>query len=283
MKIDRAGVAFAILAMIAVPRLASAGTADEAFAKGETLLAEGDFDGALAAYASAARADRDNQEYLLHYALVRRVVQLRQQLEKEEDPAQWGYIGRALHSFYVSQGMYGEALALGRRMHARLNNASSAILLAETALAMNENAEAARTLRALDAAETTPAVQALLGVALARLGKLAEARQIAARAVLPDGAGPGTVYATARLHAVAGNSAESLRLLVRCFESAPPSLSEGYKAHAQRTPEFAGLASTAEFAEVLETVSKVPESKCSGGSKCAGCPMRGKCPSSGGR
>jgi hypothetical protein len=28
---------------------------------------------------------------------------------------------------------------------------------------------------------------------------------------------------------------------------------------------------------VLRTESKVPESKCSGGTSCSNCPMRGKC------
>ena len=39
----------------------------------------------------------------------------------------------------------------------------------------------------------------------------------------------------------------------------------------------ADMTSSAAFAQVLQTKSKVPESKCSGGSSCSTCPMRGNC------
>lgn len=88
------------------------------------------------------------------------------------------------------------------------------------------------------------------------------------------------MYTVARLSAMTGNSAEAVQLLVRCFESVPPSILTAYKTHAQRCPDFAALASTDALAQALEAESKIPESKCSGGSGCAGCPMRGKCPAS---
>jgi len=260
-----------------------ADSAQQEFARGEALLAKADFRGALQAFGLAARANRNNQEYLQHYSLVRQVITLRQRLDTENDPARWEYLARGLHAFYVGRGIYGEALALDREVHARFNTASSAVMLAETQLAMNLNADAAEVLATLDASKATPSSRALLGIALARQGKIDQARRIAGTIELPENAGPGMTYNVGRLHAAIGSADEALGLLARCFESVPPSRLPAFKNHAKGCPEFARLVSTSAFAKVLETQSKVPESKCSGGSRCAGCPMRGKCPKSQGR
>ena len=265
------------------PALVRAQTAQRAFADGQSLLAQGDFQGALASYATAARADRTNREYLQQYLLVRQAIEMRKRLEIEKDPQKWEYLARALHSFYTGHGVYREALSLNRTIHGRLNTASSALLLAETALTMNLNAEATQTLASLRSDKATPSTRALLGVALARQGRLDESRRIANSISLPDKAGPGVMYSVARLHAAVGNAPEALRLLTRCFESVAPSQLDGFKAHVKQSREFSDLASDAGFARVLQTKSKVPESKCSGGSKCAGCPMRGQCGKSQGR
>ena len=81
----------------------------------------------------------------------------------------------------------------------------------------------------------------------------------------------------ARLHAAVRSNEEALKLLTRCFESLAPSRLPGFKDHAKKTPEFATFISTAAFQQVLLTESKIAESKCSGGSRCATCPMRGNC------
>ena len=283
MKRARLAAVVVLVSLCVFPPAASGETPQQAFSSGETLLANADFKGALAAFARAARADRDNQEYLQHYAMVRRVILLRGQLDAERDVARWEYIARGLHAFYVGQRLYGEALALDRKIHARLKNASSAVLLAETQLAMDQNAEAAETLASLPPAEQTPSTRSLHGLALARQGKLDEARQIAAGVQPSTDAGPGMIYRAARLHAAVGSDEQALGLLTRCFEAVAPSRLEDFKAHAKLSPEFGGLASTPAFAAVMKTESTVAESKCSGGSRCSGCPMRGKCSQGGGQ
>ena len=283
MKLSYVWICLVVAAVLISPTLARADSAQEAFADGEALLVRADFQGALEAFARAARADRSNQEYLQHYAMVRQVVALRDRLATEQDPQRWEYVARGLHAFYVSQGIYNEALTLDRKIHARLNTAYSAALLAETQLAMDMNAQAAQVLAALDAAKQTAATRALHGLALARQAKTDEARNVARELELPKDADPGTVYGAARLHAAVGNAEHALGLLTRCFESVPPSRLDALKSHVRQSPDFVSVASTAEFAEVLKTESKVPESQCSGGSRCAGCPMRGKCSHSQGR
>jgi hypothetical protein len=252
-------------------------SAKQAYASGKQLLAAADFQGALRAFANAARQEQTNQEYVQSYALVRRVIALRQHLDVERDAAKWEYIARGLHSFYVAEGLLEEALAVDMKMHAKLNTAASAKTLAETQLALDRNDEAAATLAALPAASQTPDTRALHGLALARQGDIEQARRIAADIALGDDAGPGVVYSVSRLQAAVGNDEQALALLTRCFESLAPSRLPGFKDHAKKTPEFAALVSTAAFNQVLLAESKIAESKCSGGSRCATCPMRGNC------
>jgi Flp pilus assembly protein TadD len=260
--------------------LVRAETAAETFAQGEAKLAKGDYPSALESFAAAARAERNNAGYVQRYALVRRIVDLRTRLETEQDPQRWEYMARALRAFYVSERIYPDLLKIDQALHSRLNSADTAAMLAETQLALDLNAEAVKMLAALEADKATPMTRSLLGIAVARTGKTDEAKRIAGQLHLPDDARPGTTYAAARLHAAIGDSAVAVKLLASCFEATLPSMLEGFKAHAKACPEFAAIASTPEFATALNTQSKMPESKCSGGSSCAGCPMSGKCPKS---
>ncbi|MHC4176399.1 MAG: hypothetical protein ACYSWU_02770, partial [Planctomycetota bacterium] len=162
MEFRRTALVLALGAVLLCPALAQAQTARRAFADGKTLLAQGDFQGALASYATAARADRTNREYLEQYMLVRQAIEMQNRLGAEKDSRKWEYLARALHSFYTGQGVYREALSLDRKIHARLNTASSAVMLAETALTMDLNAEARKTLASLAPNKSTPSTRALL-------------------------------------------------------------------------------------------------------------------------
>ena len=283
MRFNRIVTAMAVTVLLSFGAMARADTATESFTRGEGLLTKGNLNAALAAYADAVRADRGNREYVQHYTMLRRIIQLRERLDQEKEPTRWESVARALHAFYVGEKIYPEALALGQKIHARLNNEWSAITLAETQLALDRNDEAAKILADLGPEKSSVATQALLGIALVRSGQAARAKPIAVSIVLPERADPRTVYAAARLSAAVGDSARALELLTRCLQSVPPSRQDGFKEHANASPEFAAIADTPEFAKALKTPSKVPESKCSGGKSCAGCPMRGKCPSSQGK
>ena len=283
MRFSHVLVGLAVAIVVTCPMLARGETAEQAFARGNTLLKKGDLQASLQAYSAAARAQRTNQEYVQQFMLARQAVALRERLDREKSLQRWQRIAQSLRSFYVSQGVYSEALSVDEKIHAKLNNASSAAQLAETQLAMDRDADAVQVLAALDRREASAGTQALLGIALARQGQVDEARKIAQGIVPPDKAGPGTLYRLARMHAVVGNHDEGLGLLTRCFEAVAPSRLDGFKMHAKQSPAFEGLASTDAFAAVLQTKSKVAESKCSGGKSCAGCPMRGKCAKSPGK
>ncbi len=278
MKCFRAGIVVAVGIVLVVQALARGESGQETFARGKSLLEKGDFDGALAAFAAAARGDLDNDSYRQQYALVRRIVDLRKRMDVEKDPEKWEYAARALHAFYLDQGLHSQAVTVARKMHEKIATAGSAVTLAETELALNNNADAEKMLAALDKAEkSTPTTRALRGVALARVGKIEEAKKVAQGNPLPGDAGPQLTYTYARLYAATGGAGDALASLRKCFQSLPPSRLESFKAHAKMCPDFAAIASTAGFAKVMQTESQVAESECSGGSGCAGCPMRGKC------
>jgi Flp pilus assembly protein TadD len=277
MPIKKTALAITFVCLAALPALAFGDDAKLAFEQGQTLVSQGDFEGAMQAFSTAARADRSNTEYMQNFSLIRQVIMIQNALEKEKNLQRWEYYARALHSYYISEKLYDQALALDTQIHERVNSAGSAALLAETQLAMDKDAEAVELLSKLPSDKTTVVTESLEGIALARLGKKADALKHADLAKLADDDGPGVVYCVARLQAVTGNASQASALLARCFEQVPPSQLEAFKSHAKLTPEFTALAGTPEFEQSLKTESKVKESSCSSGSSCAGCPMRGGC------
>lgn len=252
-------------------------TAGDSFRAGKKQLAAGDFKTALKSFSAAVRADQGNAEYLQQYALLRQVLAMRKGLDKETNPRRWETMARGLHAFYVSQGLYDDAIVVDQKLHERLDSAMSALILAETQLAMNRASDAAEVLARLPEDKHTAGSRAIQGIALVRQGQRDDAREIAASINLPKDAGPGTVYAVARLNAAAGNADAACQLLGRCLEATPPTRQAGFREHAKVCPEFASLIDSSSFASALATKSKIAESACSGGSSCATCPMRGQC------
>ncbi len=277
MSTNKAKVAIALVLLTCSSAVVFADAGKLAFQQGKALVSQGDFEGAMQAFATAARADRTNAEYMQNYSLVRQVIMIQNALETEQDSQRWEYYARALHSYYISEKLYDQALELDGRIHERVNSAISAALLAETQLAMDKNAEVVELLSKLPADKTNVVTESLEGIALARLGEKDAALKHADLAKPADDASPGVVYCVARLQAATGNVQQAVALLTRCFEQIPPSQLDGFKTHAKAVPEFASLAAVPEFQQALQTRSKVKESSCSGGSSCAGCPMRGQC------
>jgi hypothetical protein len=265
-------------------QLAWAGPAEEAAAshkKGDELLAKADFDGALKAYAAAAKVDSANQEYRMDYSVLRRVISLRESLAKETNTEKFKTGARGLHSYYHTHKIYKEALALDKQLHEKLNNADSAGFLAESQLALDKNADAEKTVSGLGD-KATPQTQLLLGIAQARQKKVDEAKAVAAKVKLPADADAGVIFDVARLKALIGDKAGSAKELTRCFEMIPPSRLNAVKGIAKEDKDLASLAGTPEFAAALKAVSKVKESGCSGGSNCGSCSKKGSCASAGG-
>ena len=102
------------------------------------MLAGGDLRAALKQYVAAVKLDRENQEYLQQYMLVRRAVALQDALAKETNPQQWEQMAVALRSFFSAQGLHAQALPLDRAMWERSKTADNAMQLADTLLVAGE-------------------------------------------------------------------------------------------------------------------------------------------------
>ena len=263
-----------------MPVVALAGAAETAAAlvvDAKALLVKADFEGALKAYAQAAKTDSQNQDYRQQYSVLRRVVDMRKAVDKETNDEKWRGTVAGLRAFYYQNDLYGEALALDSKAHGKLKNAESASSLAQTQLQMGRNAEAAATLSALDEKTATPQSQVLLGIALARQGKNDEAKAVAGKIETPKEGMPGLLYDLACLHALTGDTAGAAALLTRCFENTPPSRVDAFKTTAKQDKDLSSMVASADFAKALETASKVKESACSGGSNCGSCPSKSGC------
>ncbi len=250
---------------------------EQTFHRGNTLLQKGDFEGALEAFTTAAKADPDNDEYRQQAALVRRVIALRDRLDKEEDAELWVRMATSLHGFYHQRKVYSEALTLDQRIHARLNNGDSAAMLARTQLALSKDSAAASLLRDVQPDQVTPEIKALYGIALARQGQAEAASALAESVELPKDPDPQLLFDLACLRASVGDTKEALPLLQRSFELTPPSRLASAKTAARECPDLVTLKDGEAFAAVLETESQVKESGCSSGASCGKCPMQAKC------
>jgi thioredoxin-like negative regulator of GroEL len=261
-----------------VPALVHGGeTATDAFASGRALLTHAKFDEALQAFRTAATTDADNAEYQQTYTMLRQIIRLRGQIETERAPDRWLSMARALRTFYHDYRIYSESLLLDRRIHERRLAPDSAELLAETLLALGRDSEAAELLSGLPKDATTPRTHVLYALALARQGHLDDAKAVARKVTVDKDAHPRFLYELACLHALTGDTRESLSALTRSFERTPPSRLDSFKTEVAGCSDLTGLVGTTGFASVLETQSKVKESSCSKAPSCGQCPRRAKC------
>jgi len=264
-------IALTVACVVAGASAAWAGTesASQAFTEGQALLAKGEFDGALKALKAAAVADPENKEYDGEFKLLRRALNMREQLKAEEDADVWQQMSRALYTYYRDHNVNGEAVAVAGKLHEKVNTGESAALLADAQLALDQNDAAVKVLDGVAADQRTPRTDILRGVALARVGKLPEAKAVAAKVELDKDAEARVVFDAARLEALVGNQQNALNALQRAFEATPANWLDGLKAEAKASKDLQSVAGGEDFAKVLKTESKVK-------SGCGGCPMAGK-------
>jgi tetratricopeptide (TPR) repeat protein len=257
----------ALACVAASATAAPAGPKEDAagkFAEGNTLLAKGDFEGALRAYSIAAKTDPDSAEYRSQAMLLRRAMQVRQTLDTLKDQEKWLSTARALYSFYYDYEVFAEALSLALKVHAKEMSGESAAMVARTRLALGMNAEAFAGLRGLSPKQVTPEVCVLTGIALARRDQTAEARAVLEDFEEPKEAAGALWFDLARLHALLGNTDDALRMLGCCFENTSPGRIERMRTAARCSEDFAGLRDNPGFAPALATESKIKGGCCAG-------------------
>jgi tetratricopeptide (TPR) repeat protein len=279
MSIRGISISIAIVGLVSCCLPAYAGDDPAArFAEGKALLAKGDFDAALAAYAAAAKADPKSEQFRQDHALLRRIIKMRQDVREEKDAKKFEATALALRVFYYDNALFREALGLDQQVLDKLQTVDAAARLAETQLQLDMNAEAAEVLASVPDTDSTPQTEILSGIALARQNRIADAKVMAQKCPKPDQLGPGLLFDLARLHALIGNRDKAVGVLIQCFESTPPSRLEGFKAYAKTCKDLGSLvASAAEFDAVMRTQSKVKESACSSGADCGKCPSKSSC------
>jgi len=255
--------------------------APELFAKGKTLLVEGNLSGALEVFTEAAKADPGNAEYTGQARLLRRVMALEKYVMTSEVSPKWEKMALSLHVYFLRNKVYSRALALDKIVHKKLHNAKSASMVAETLLDTGRNADAVSFLGGLDEKSVSPDTKVCLGIALARLGKKDEAAAACAGLALPDDAGPGELIDFARFYALTGERKAACDALASCLGKTPPRGQKLVCSFVKECGDFASLSGDAAFAAALKTPSKIKESSCSGGSSCSTCPNRSGCSSKG--
>jgi predicted negative regulator of RcsB-dependent stress response len=266
-----------VLALAGLVHGEAQGDPAELFAQGEAKLAQGDFEAAVEQFAAAAQAAPDNEQYKAEYTLLRRVMMVRPMLEKQNDPAQWERLARALRAYYYDHGVFTEALKLDRTRYEREVTAESAAMLAETQLELKRNVAALETLDAVETDAVSPRVLRMKGIALAREKSLDEARaQLKECAKVEEKDAQGHLE-LARLYALLGDEKASTAELAFAMQWTPPSQLAALRETVKKHPDFSGLVAAESFTVALATESKVKESSCSGGTSCGSCPSRSTC------
>lgn len=266
-----------LVSWLSTVSVAAAGDAEKAFERGQQLVAAGQLRAAAEAVRDAVMRDLNNQTYRQHFMATRQALKYQMIIDAGQTSAHWDEAADGLSLYYRSRGHHEQALPIDQAIYEKRESADAGIQLAETLLALEQSERAAEVLEEVASRQATPASRALLCVALARQGDAPSAQRMAATLHAASNADPYTLYLVARAQAAVGEDAQAMETLTRCYESVPPSRLGALKSHTKSSPEFGQLVSSDAFSRVLETESKVPESKCSGGSSCGSCPMRGKC------
>jgi tetratricopeptide (TPR) repeat protein len=238
------------------------------FDQGLVVLSNGDFDGAMKAFKVAAKTDPENQKYRQHVALVSRVKQVRGMLANEKDLAQWAKIAKSLRSFYGDYEIYGEALTLDTKRHAKLCTTGTGVDLADSQLEMNKNADAVKVLSSLKKSNSRSNV--LLGIALARTGDMASAKKLAGAHASKKSDDVQLNFDSACLNSLVGNTALAADQLTIAFEQIPADRLVKVKSYAKKRKDLAGL-KAAEYKNVWTVASKIKASDCGSCSSAGSC------------
>lgn len=269
-----------LLTVAALPLLASA---DDVLEPGVLLAAEGeaklqklDLPAAMRAYSRAVKADPQNTEYRERFLELRRVTSIKHYVDSRPNADRWLPMVVTLHAFYLNEGLDTAALDIDRHAHTRLGNPTTAVLLSETLLRLDRPAEVVSTLA--PRTSKTWHEDVLLGIALARLGKMDDAKVIDQRVSGQDKSAlvPVQLQDLARLKARLDDVPNALALLTASLEKTPSTAIEAARRRIRAEEDYANIRTLPSFAKVLATPSKVAQT-CSGGTSCGSCPNRGNC------
>jgi tetratricopeptide (TPR) repeat protein len=251
--------------------------AAQATAQGNALLKQGDFPAALEAFRKAAQAADATQSHKQEFMRVRRMIKMREMVEKEKDQEKWWKTAKTLRNFYYKYRLYKELNTLAARMHAQRKSPGSATVLADSLLLLNQDAKAEAVLTAAGQDKLSLQGKALLGIALARQQKTKPAQAVLAVLQLGDDASPRLMHDVARIKVLCGDVDGGMAMLCSALKKTSPKGIAGFKEFIASTPEFSKPPAKEHLAKVLLTESAMSESDCSGGADCGSCPSKNGC------
>ena len=262
-----------VLALVAGPALAADETQPEpssAVAKAEMLLSQGKFEEARDAYLALAKADPENKELVTRALVLRRVVDLRKMVTTEEVSPTWERATIALHGFYVRNGLHDVALEAGKAAHAKANSDVSASFVADALLEKGANEEAAAWIDGLKMSQQTPQNLMYQSIALARLGRMDEVREIQRLYGPGDSKDPGMLFDAARVQSLLGEKDKAIETLKTAFENTPAKSLPMLKELVAKNGDLSALGAMPAFVEVMKTESKA-SADCGSGCGGGGC------------
>lgn len=265
-----------VLALLAAPALAADETQPQptsAVAAAEALLKQGKFEEARDAYLALVKADPSNEQLVQRALVLKRVVDLRKMAAEEDPSPTWERATIALHTFYLREGLVDVALEQGRAAHAKADSDVSAGFVAEALLEKNANEEAAKFVEGLRMSQQTPKNLTYESIALARLGRKDEAREIQRLYGETDSKDPALLFDMARVQSLLGDGEQALATLKTAFENTPAQALPGLKEMAKANPDLKSLTRLPAFADVMKTASK---GECGGCGGCSGGGCGGK-------
>lgn len=253
---------------------------DASYQAAQDQIKQGELRQALTTLKQAVDAEPQNKQYAQEFMLLRQIIAMQQQLDREKNPAKWNGYAQRLRTYYDQNGADGMLLDLDRKIYAKTPSISNAGMLAESLMATENDGEALQLLSGISNNSRSALSNVLFGLALHRNGKTDEATTIASTYVTPQAKKPLTppiLVRLARLEAALGKKDAAIASLKQAFEQTPPGAQTAMRERCKTVDEFAELQNDDEFKVALNATSKVTESACSGGSSCGTCPMRSKC------
>lgn len=251
--------------------------AETAYAAGQAALVKADFDSALKSFIQAAKLDPNAPEFTREAVLLRRIVDLRGQLGRIKDDARWQKAAESLYAYYSDRGCTPAATEMAAALNKRVPSAASANRYARTLLDTGEAQQARAVLEAIPDDQADLHSRVLHALALTRLDEREAAEKALQRIAIPMEVTRELNYDAARLNATLGHWDSAERLLRKFFQATPPSRLVAARAQTKACVDFASVAETEGFHNVLRTASKCSESSCSSGGSCGQCPSRSSC------
>jgi hypothetical protein len=245
----------------------------------EWIVQKKEYSSALQEYATAAKANPQVPYYRDQYAILRRVIKLKQLLAEETNAEKWKSYSVAVRAYYYSKGYYSESQELDLATAKKFETAEFAVNVLETLLMTDQNEEAVKFLETQKFTEKPVRYQTLEAVLLARTEKTEEALNAVKTIQLVPKTNAMSYFDLARVYWAAGDKEKAFSSLTVLMEHTAPSEQPVVQILIQRSREFAPLQGTEEMKTILATKSKVSQSGCTGGSSCGSCSLKDKCAS----